>query len=305
MNGRVYDPVLGRFLSPDPLVQAPYDTQGLNRYAYVRNNPMRYVDPSGLCFNQHAPTDGIEQNCLEVILVEGSGVWSGDRPARQSWGDSSPFRPRTDAAQHAGTPSPTEENEGIAEPANDSTANSDYFNAQVARWNHLLEKLTSWQYFDETVMFVGSLMAAIEPTPYGEYAMATFAMGTFGRRAITSIAYGPMNPGPLSAGIAATFRGGAYREVVYDRSIQLYRVYGGRAGQLGSYWTATPPTGMLRSRIDLALMPQWGNSASLVVRINVPAGTRMYEGYAASQGGLVGGGTQVFVPNVNPAWILK
>ena len=47
MNGRVYDPALGRFLSPDPVVQAPYDTQGQNRYAYVRNNPLRYTDPSG------------------------------------------------------------------------------------------------------------------------------------------------------------------------------------------------------------------------------------------------------------------
>ena len=50
MNGRVYDPVLGRFLSPDPVVQAPHDTQGFNRYAYVRNNPLRYTDPSGFCY---------------------------------------------------------------------------------------------------------------------------------------------------------------------------------------------------------------------------------------------------------------
>ncbi|MGB5102584.1 MAG: FG-GAP-like repeat-containing protein, partial [Steroidobacteraceae bacterium] len=41
MDGRVYDPVLGRFLSPDPVVQAPYDGQNLNRYSYVRNNPLR------------------------------------------------------------------------------------------------------------------------------------------------------------------------------------------------------------------------------------------------------------------------
>jgi RHS repeat-associated protein len=35
MNGRVQDPVLGRFLSPDPIVQAPYYSQSLNRYSYV------------------------------------------------------------------------------------------------------------------------------------------------------------------------------------------------------------------------------------------------------------------------------
>jgi hypothetical protein len=39
--------VLGRFLSPDPLVQAPYHAQSLNRYSYVWNNPLSLVDPSG------------------------------------------------------------------------------------------------------------------------------------------------------------------------------------------------------------------------------------------------------------------
>lgn len=47
MNGRVYDPELGRFLSADPLVQFPHSTQGLDRYSYVHNNPLSYTDPSG------------------------------------------------------------------------------------------------------------------------------------------------------------------------------------------------------------------------------------------------------------------
>lgn len=47
MNGRMYDPMLGRFLSPDPFVQAPDFTQGLNRYIYCLNNPLSLVDPSG------------------------------------------------------------------------------------------------------------------------------------------------------------------------------------------------------------------------------------------------------------------
>ncbi len=47
MNGRVYDPLLGRFLSPDNYVQMPDYTQGLNRYTYGYNNPMVYTDPSG------------------------------------------------------------------------------------------------------------------------------------------------------------------------------------------------------------------------------------------------------------------
>lgn len=47
MNGRIYDPLLGRFFSPDPLVQAPDLLQNFNRYSYALNNPLRYTDPSG------------------------------------------------------------------------------------------------------------------------------------------------------------------------------------------------------------------------------------------------------------------
>ena len=52
MNGRVYDPELGRFLSPDPNVQAPLNAQNLNRYSYVLNNPLSYTDPSGFFFDK-------------------------------------------------------------------------------------------------------------------------------------------------------------------------------------------------------------------------------------------------------------
>ena len=47
MNGRVFDPYLARFVSADPLIQAPSNTQSYNRYSYTFNNPMKYTDPSG------------------------------------------------------------------------------------------------------------------------------------------------------------------------------------------------------------------------------------------------------------------
>ena len=47
MNGRIYDPHLGRFLSADPTVQFPGYSQSYNRYSYVLNNPLSYTDPSG------------------------------------------------------------------------------------------------------------------------------------------------------------------------------------------------------------------------------------------------------------------
>ncbi|WP_371196112.1 RHS repeat-associated core domain-containing protein [Glaciecola sp. SC05] len=47
MNGRIYDPTLGKFLQADPFVQAPNNSQSYNRYSYVMNNPMSATDPSG------------------------------------------------------------------------------------------------------------------------------------------------------------------------------------------------------------------------------------------------------------------
>ena len=46
-RARWYEPILGRFVQPDTIVPNPGNPQDLNRYAYVRNNPLRYVDDSG------------------------------------------------------------------------------------------------------------------------------------------------------------------------------------------------------------------------------------------------------------------
>ncbi|WP_288307957.1 RHS repeat-associated core domain-containing protein [uncultured Muribaculum sp.] len=47
MNGRLYDPMLARFFSPDNYVQQPTNSQNFNRYSYCLNNPLKYTDPSG------------------------------------------------------------------------------------------------------------------------------------------------------------------------------------------------------------------------------------------------------------------
>jgi len=47
MNARVYNPVLGRFLSPDPYIQSPENLQSHNRFSYVLNNPLANTDPTG------------------------------------------------------------------------------------------------------------------------------------------------------------------------------------------------------------------------------------------------------------------
>jgi hypothetical protein len=46
MRGRLYDPRVTGFISPDPMASG--DAQALNRYSYVRNSPVTNIDPTGL-----------------------------------------------------------------------------------------------------------------------------------------------------------------------------------------------------------------------------------------------------------------
>ena len=71
MNGRMYDPRLGRFLSPDPIVGDPTSSQSWNLYSYVGNNPLSYVDPTGLV--QAGPRCGPLKGCLHLDGGGGGG----------------------------------------------------------------------------------------------------------------------------------------------------------------------------------------------------------------------------------------
>jgi len=48
MNHRLYDATAGRFITPDPFVKDRYSGQDYNRYSYARNNPLSFVDVTGL-----------------------------------------------------------------------------------------------------------------------------------------------------------------------------------------------------------------------------------------------------------------
>jgi RHS repeat-associated protein len=50
LNGRIYDPLIARMMSADPMVPDPMNGQAWNRYSYVVNNPLAFTDPSGYCF---------------------------------------------------------------------------------------------------------------------------------------------------------------------------------------------------------------------------------------------------------------
>lgn len=64
MNGRIYEPRLGRMLSPDPVTQAPKNGQNYNRYSYAYNNPLKYTDPSGYQSNK------------KLVLEDGNSIFA-------------------------------------------------------------------------------------------------------------------------------------------------------------------------------------------------------------------------------------
>ncbi|MEI9988951.1 MAG: RHS repeat-associated core domain-containing protein [Rhizomicrobium sp.] len=71
-NARIYDPTLGRFMSPDSTIPDPFNGQSFNRYSYVMNNPLSHYDPSG-----YAPqTRTVITNC-EKDVCTGSKVPGG------------------------------------------------------------------------------------------------------------------------------------------------------------------------------------------------------------------------------------
>lgn len=74
MNGRVYDPLLGRFLSADPFIQDPLNTQSLNRYSYVLNNPLCYTDPSGFFFKSIMRF--FQKNPIAAMIVGVALAWA-------------------------------------------------------------------------------------------------------------------------------------------------------------------------------------------------------------------------------------
>ena len=71
MGGRVYDPIAARFTTADPILQAPFSSQGQNRFAYVFNDPINMTDPSGFAWQDMGSTGG------NVAWGAGAAAWGG------------------------------------------------------------------------------------------------------------------------------------------------------------------------------------------------------------------------------------
>ncbi len=83
MNGRVYDPVVARFIQPDNYIQTPDNLQNFNRYAYCLNNPLKYTDPSGNAFVIDDVIAAVIGGVVNLVsngyqgTLSGHGFWNG------------------------------------------------------------------------------------------------------------------------------------------------------------------------------------------------------------------------------------
>jgi RHS repeat-associated protein len=186
MNGRVYDPVLGRFLSPDPVVQAPYDTQGLNRYAYVRNNPLRYTDPSGFCYSAQPGSDQQAQPCIEQIFVEAPRrvtEWQFGLPTnwaeRMAGFGALPGAEPLPAREVAQGPIEEVIVPGTRLPELPPASIDASMYALVPNFAPYVRDFLRSPYFTDFLLL--GVLALLEPTPAGELALASQAAASTGR----------------------------------------------------------------------------------------------------------------------------
>jgi hypothetical protein len=319
-RGRWYDAETGTFLSPDPMSYA--DSSSL--YAFAKGDPVNNSDPRAeLCESANAAGwwDWTER-CGQDIgwfaeaanegIFHPNNVWKNTK--RAAGGVKSTAKLVGGTARTVLWDLPTASfNEAAADrlvAAGEGIGNfvahpiDTTINAHARMSNAVLRHEARGEYVSS-----GEVAAAQAQTDF-LVAYSAYALGTATYRAIprgnAPIRWGPATePGPLPGAVADTFRSGSYTQTVTAAETTLYRVYGGSAGELGSYWSRTRPAGPLHATIDSALDPRWGNTAQNVAAIRVPAGIPIYEGFAAPQGGLFGGGSQIYIPRVNPSWLIR
>jgi RHS repeat-associated protein len=316
---RFYDPRTGTFLTTDAV---GYGVGSANLYAFGNGDPINHRDPSGLLCevsNASGFWNWIERCSDDALSVRSENQKNyaprnaGKNLKRAGGGVVSTAKIVGGAARTLLWDLPTASvNDAAADrlvAAGQSIGRfaSHPIDATINAHREMVENVLFHEQRGEYVSS-GEVAAVQAQTDflvaYSAYALATAAYRAVPRGS-APIRWGPAtDPGPLPQAVADTFRSGSYTQTVTAAETTLYRVYGGSAGELGSYWSRTPP-GPLQATIDSALNPRWGNTAQNVSAIRVPSGTTIYEGFAAPQGELLGGGSQVYIPRVNPRWLIR
>lgn len=263
---------------------------GLSPYQFSWNNPILYNDPNGEC-----------PDCWEFLKGVGRGIGSG---AVGTWNfaTSDAWKSTGNLLLGAAAMGPTGNAGNLyAVDAALGTNTVDAVGALSGAVDNAVAKVQSGDPGAIGEVVGGAAWAGVEALAGSKGAGLLSKSGNLGKIS----KFSPINPGPLPESVANTFRSATYAEGVSDGAVTLYRAYGGSAGEVSSYWSRTKPSGPVQAIIDSALDPAWGNTATRTSSITLPQGTRFYEGLAAPQRGLVGGGNQVYIPRVNPSWLNK
>ena len=126
-------------------------------------------------------------------------------------------------------------------------------------------------------------------------------------------------PGPIQdLDQRKSFSGGRYSVIELTKDITAYRAWTpGQSHEFGAYWSLERPRGSLETKINSALIPEWGYlrdqnqkvhsaQADRYTKIVIPKGTTIYIGEVGSQsqrGAFVGGGSQLLIKGgANPDW---
>lgn len=314
MNGRVYDPLIGRFISADPNVFYPDNLQDFNRYSYAHNNPLSFTDPSGfsaqnginLDFNNFSllnprwlpnaftpssinlsslinPIAGFNwfgANSQAIGLSQSPRLSNGFSGG--SLGTISLILPSNSAPYVSDVPS--------VPSARDLTSSSDRQKSIFSQIYNALPSLSDvWDGFM-------SLPPVMGP---GEVKLGMALTSKFG--SVLSGFSGALRQGDLGSDIANTFRGGRYEKMLLDEPMILGRYYDNEFAFAKGRFMADPLSftgSIFLDRMGLALRPSW-NAMTKRAYWELPAGTTIYRGTAAAQFPWFGGRTQYFVPDLS------
>lgn len=300
MQGRVFDPVIGRFMSADPYVQAPFNSQSLNRYSYVFNNPLSYTDPTGFCGWQEEP------DCVE----DSNPAWNTEGILMGAWFS---MRNKMQAIVHRGLVQEPWEGDGTApvDVAGSTVGGNgtwgDFFGGLlrgvVDDWHQMgaaygysrMIQAGQWEAADQLLVGANTPLLGPVDTPRGEFG--------YDLSGAAQIVVG-------GAGGALARRGRTAAEAAYHYTFGRFVSSIERQGlRAGSYATPNGALSPLQAHIDLALRPNRG-LPDTILRIDleglrragyqIPGVTR-----AGRSFGMPGGGYEMQFPYPIPPEFIK
>ena len=291
MRARDYDPSSGRFTATDP-VAVPTGMPFVAGYSYAYNNPLMFSDPTGLLplgdprfRGKPTPLHGAVGSTVSGSSFSYTGYQE------------------TETVQYALITKSVDCGRDVTPALGGEQGEiNDYCSGllKAAATKNLRDRggcvnnFLAW-YAEHSDAFTASFAVAA----WGQvsYMAPKLSAPEAGART-TATSTG------ITEGVAQTFKDGIYSTTTLQEDLVLTRYSGGRSQPIGQFWTRTTYSSPGRAQQYLALPPE--NTAVNTTTIRVPAGTTVYEGKAAAQKawGENGGGNQVFIPYVDPAWIV-